>query len=134
MVQDAEAHSEEDKKTAELVQARNNADAMIHSTRKSLTDHGDKVDAETKAKIEDAIKEVVEAVKGDDKAIIEEKVQALMTASQKLGEMMYKDMQENQQAAGSGETPGGDSSASGNKDDNVIDAEFSEVKDDKKSS
>ncbi|MFN8770921.1 MAG: molecular chaperone DnaK [Neisseriaceae bacterium] len=134
MVQDAEAHSEEDKKTAELVQARNNADAMIHSTRKSLTDHGDKVDAETKAKIEDAIKEVEEAVKGDDKAIIEEKVQALMTASQKLGEMMYKDMQENQQAAGSGETPGGDSSASGNKDDNVIDAEFSEVKDDKKSS
>jgi molecular chaperone DnaK len=129
MVKDAEAHAEEDKKTAEMVQTRNNADAMIHSTRKSLTEYGDKVDAETKAKIEQAIQEVEEALKSDDKAKIEEKVQALMTASQKLGEMMYQDMQKNNQgqATGDAEQPHTDTNA-----DDVIDAEYSEVKDGKK--
>jgi len=128
MVKDAEAHAEEDKKAAEMVQTRNNADALIHSTRKSLSEYGDKVDAETKDKIEQAIKEVEDALKADDKARIEEKVQALMTASQKLGEMMYQEMQQNQAQQGAAE---GESAEKG-KDDNVIDAEYSEVKDDKK--
>ena len=113
---------------AEMVQTRNNADALIHSTRKSLSEYGDKVDAETKDKIEQAIKEVEDALKADDKARIEEKVQALMTASQKLGEMMYQEMQQNQAQQGAAE---GESAEKG-KDDNVIDAEYSEVKDDKK--
>jgi molecular chaperone DnaK len=130
MVQDAESHLEEDKKTAELVQTRNSADAMIHSTRKSLTEYGDKVDAETKNSIESAIKDVEESLKSDDKAKIEEKVQALMTASQKLGEMMYQDKQANPEQSASTGTD--DSAPSGAKGDNVIDAEFSEVKDDKK--
>ncbi len=127
MVKDAEAHAEEDKKSAELVQARNNADGMIHSVKKSLADYGDKVDATEKEKIEAAIKEAEEAIKGDDKTVIEEKVQALMTASQKIGEMMYKDMQTNQ------ETPEAQSTTNEkNGADEVIDAEYSEVKDDEK--
>lgn len=127
MVKDAEAHAEEDKKSAELVQARNNADGMIHSVKKSLADYGDKVDAAEKEKIEAAIKEAEEAIKGDDKTVIEEKVQALMTASQKIGEMMYKDMQPNQ------ETSEAQSTTNENKGaDEVIDAEYSEVKDDEK--
>lgn len=132
MVKDAEAHAEEDKKAAELIQVRNNADAMIHSVRKSLTDYGDKVDAAEKEKVEAAIKDVENALTTDDKAKIDEAVQALMTASQKIGEMMYKDMQA--QAA-----PGAESAASeaheepaSAKDDNVIDAEYTEIKDDKK--
>ncbi|MCE2706657.1 MAG: molecular chaperone DnaK [Proteobacteria bacterium] len=129
MVQDAESHLEEDKKTAELVQARNSADAMIHSTRKSLTEYGDKVDAATKDSIEAAIKDVEEALKSDDKAKIEEKVQALMTASQKLGEMMYQDKQANPEDATSN---GAEDNATSESKDDVIDAEFSEVKDDKK--
>ncbi|MCC2626006.1 MAG: molecular chaperone DnaK [Burkholderiales bacterium] len=129
MVQDAESHAEEDKKMEELVGARNNADAMIHSVKKSLADYGDKVESSEKEKVEAAIKAVEEALKTDDKANIEAKVQELMTASQKIGEMMYKDMQANQQGAAEGAAPGGAEEASGSKpaDDNVIDAEFTEV-------
>lgn len=133
MVNDAEAHAEEDKKASEMVQSRNNADAMIHTTRKSLTEHGDKVDAATKESIEAAIKDVEEALKSDDKEALEAKVQALMTASQKLGEMMYQDMQAKQ-----GETAGASAEASTEsaktQDAEVIDAEFTEVKNDKKTS
>ncbi len=129
MVRDAEAHAEEDKKAAELVNARNHADAMVHSVKKSLADYGDKVSAEEKAKIEAAITEVEEAVKTDDKERIEAKTQELMTASQKIGEMMYADMQKEQGAeagaAGAGEAAGGQA-----KDD-VIDAEYTEVNDKK---
>ena len=77
MVHDAEAHAEEDKKAHEMVEARNQCDAMIHSVKKALTDHGDKIDADEKAKIEAAIKDAEEAIKGNDKAAIEAKTEAL---------------------------------------------------------
>lgn len=127
MVRDAEAHAEEDKKAAELVQARNQADGMIHTTKKSLADYGDKIDAAEKEKIEAAIKAVEEAIQGDDKEKIEATTQELMTASQKIGEMMYADAQKEQGAAGGAEQAAAGEPA---KDD-VIDAEYSEVKDKK---
>ncbi len=129
MVRDAEAHAEEDKKAAELVSARNHADGMVHSVKKSLADYGDKISAEEKAKIEAAIAEVEEAVKGDDKEKIDAKTQELMTASQKIGEMMYADMQNQPGAAGaaSAEHAEGDTA----KKEDVIDAEYTEVNDKK---
>jgi molecular chaperone DnaK len=130
MVKDAEAHAEEDRKARELVEARNQADAMVHSVRKSLTEHGDKVDAAEKDKIEAAIKDVEGVLKGDDKDDIQKKTEALMQASHKLAEQIYKQTQ----AAGAGATAeaatGADAKGSGG--DNVVDAEFQEVKDDKK--
>ncbi len=133
MVKDAEAHAEEDKKLTEMVQTRNNAESMIHTTQKSLKDYGDKVDAETKAKIENAIKEVEEALKTDDKEKIEAKVQELMSVSQKIGEMVYQDMQKNDAEANaqSGSTDNGNTTSNGKKED-VIDAEYSEVKEEDK--
>ncbi len=124
MVRDAEAHAEEDKKAAELVQARNQADGMIHTTKKSLADYGDKIDAAEKEKIEAAIKAVEEAIQGDDKEKIDSATQELMAASQKIGEMMYADAQ--QGAAG-----GAEQAAEQPARDDVIDAEYSEVKDKK---
>src|SRR5690606_17775626 len=111
--------------------ARNQADALVHSVKKSLAEHGDKIDAGEKSKIEDALKAAEEALKSDDKADIEAKTASLMTASQKLGEMMYADMQG---AAGAGAASGGDASggaaedAQRQKDDDVVDADFKEVK------
>jgi molecular chaperone DnaK len=138
MVKDAELNAAEDKKKLELVQARNNADAMVHSVRKSLTEHGDKLDAGEKSKIESALKEVEEALKSDDKSIIEARTEALMQASQKLGEKMYADAQAAQAGAGAGAagaaggstTGGGETPKAQGKtaDDNVVDAEFKEVK------
>jgi len=128
MVQDAEAHAEEDKKAAELVGVRNQADAMVHSVKKSLADYGDKVSADEKAKIEAAIVAVEEAVKTDDKEAIEAKTQELMTASQKIGEMMYADMQNQQGAAGAEQQAAAEEAKP--KDD-VIDAEYTEVNDKK---
>ncbi len=124
MVKDAEANAAEDKRLAELAQARNQADSLVHATRKSLTEYGDKLEAAEKEAIEAAIKEVEEAIKGDDKAAIDAKVEALGTASQKLGEKMYADMQAQaaaQQGAAGAEQPQA-------ADDNVVDAEFKEVK------
>jgi molecular chaperone DnaK len=129
MVRDAEAHAEEDKKAHELVDARNHCDAMVHSVKKALAEHGDKIEADEKAKIEAAIKEAEEAIKGSDKAAMEAKTEALGTVSQKLGEKIYAQ----QQAAGgaeqaAGAAPGGEAK----KDDSdVVDAEFTEVKDKK---
>ena len=138
MVKDAELNAAEDKKKLELIQARNSADAMIHSVKKSLAEHGDKLDAGDKEKIEAAIKDSEESLKGEDKADIEAKTEALMTASQKLGEKVYAETQAAQAAAGAapetatGEQPGGDAGkASKASDDNVVDAEFKEVKDKK---
>jgi molecular chaperone DnaK len=131
MVKDAELNAAEDHKKLELVQARNQADATVHSVKKSLTEYGDKLDAGEKDKIEAAIKDVEDALKGDDKAAIESKGQALMTASQKLGEKMYADMQAQQAAAGAGAAGGGGQQAgsgSAAPDDNVVDAEVKEVK------
>jgi molecular chaperone DnaK len=127
MVKDAELNAAEDAKKLELVQARNQADAMIHSVKKSLTEHGDKLEAGEKEKIEAALKDAEEALKGEDKAAIDAKTEALMTASQKLGEKLYADQQAAQAAAGAA---GADAHAADAKpaDDNVVDAEFKEVK------
>jgi molecular chaperone DnaK len=129
MVQDAAAHAEEDHRARELVDARNQCDALIHSVRKALEEHGDKVDAETKANIETAVGEAEEALKSNDKAQIDEKSAALAAASQKLGEQMYAQQQAAEGAQG-GEGQGADA---GNKaeDADVVDAEFTEVKDNK---
>ena len=127
MVKDAEANAEEDKKLTELVASRNQAEALIHSVKKSLADYGDKLDAAEKEKIEAALKEAEEAVKGDDKAAIDAKAEALGTASQKLGEMVYAQAQAEAQAG-----EGAQAESSAKKDDDVVDADFEEVKDDKK--
>jgi molecular chaperone DnaK len=133
MVKDAELNAAEDKKKLELVQARNSADAMVHSVKKSLAEHGDKLDAGEKEKIESALKEAEEALKGDDKAAIEAKTETLVTASQKLGEKVYAETQAAQAAAGAagGAQPGGEApkASAAPADDNVVDAEFKEVKD-----
>jgi len=139
MVRDAEANAAEDKKTLELVQARNQADAMVHSVKKSLAEHGDKLEAAEKEKVEAALKDAEASLKSDDKADIEAKTEALMTASQKLGEKIYAETQAAQAAAaGAGASAGeaagaGGTGASSAKaaDDNVVDAEFTEVKDKK---
>ena len=128
MVKDAEAHADEDHRVAELAQTRNQADALVHSTRKSLTEYGDKLEAADKEAIEAAIKELEEVLKDGDKAAIDAKVEALTTASQKLGEKMYADMQA--QAAAQGDAPGAEQAQPA--DDNVVDADFKEVKRDDK--
>jgi len=125
MVKDAELNAAEDKKKLEIVQSRNQAEASVHSVKKSLTEHGDKLEAGEKEKIEAAVKEVEEALKGEDKATIDGKTEALMTAAQKLGEMVYANMQA-QQAAGA--APSSDSGGAKPNDDNVVDAEVKEVK------
>ena len=134
MVKDAELNAAEDKRKVEMVQTKNQAESSIHSVKKSLTEYGDKLDAGEKEKIEGAIKELEDAIKTDDKATIESKTTALMTASQKLGEKMYADMQAKQAAEGAGAAQGepqagshGGSSSAG-ADDNVVDAEVKEVK------
>jgi molecular chaperone DnaK len=128
MVRDAEVNAAEDKKKVEIVQSKNQGDAMVHSTRKSLTEYGDKLDAGEKDKIEAAIKAVEEAIKGDDKELIEAKTNELMTASQKLGEKMYADMQAQQAAAGAAGAAGGEAPKSDPSNPDVVDAEFKEVK------
>lgn len=127
MVKDAEAHAEEDKKARELVEARNQADGMIHSVRKSMNELGDKLDNAEKDKIEAAIKELEGVMKEDDKAVIESKTEALAQASHKLAEQLYAQAQ--QSSAQSTEEKG--DGASQPKDDNVVDAEFEEVKENK---
>ena len=124
MVKDAELNAAEDKKKVELVQARNQAEAMAHSVKKSLTEYGDKLDAGEKTKIEAAIKAVEEACKNDDKEKIEQANEALMTASQKLGEKMNE---QTAQAAAAGGAAGGQSGHT-KADDNVVDAEVKEKK------
>ncbi|MCC7459507.1 MAG: molecular chaperone DnaK, partial [Nitrospira sp.] len=131
MVKDAELNAAEDQKKLEIVQARNAADAMVHSVKKSLGEHGDKLDAGEKTQIEAALKDAEEALKGDDKAQIEAKTEALMKASQKLGEKMYAEAQAAAGAAGAaGAAEGAQAEAAQAKpaDDNVVDAEFKEVK------
>ncbi|HSN39875.1 MAG TPA: molecular chaperone DnaK, partial [Burkholderiales bacterium] len=131
MVQDAEAHAEEDKKAMELVTARNQCDALVHSVKKLLKDHGDQLDAGEKASIETALKEAEEVLKQDDKAAIEAKSEALAQASHKLAEKMYAQEQAKQQAqAGGGEKAAADSGKKAD-DGNVVDAEYEEVKDKK---
>lgn len=134
MVKDAELNAAEDKKKLELVQARNQGEALVHSVRKSLAEYGDKLEGGEKEKIEAALKEVDEALKGEDKTLIEDKTNALMTASQKLGEKMYADMQSAQSAQAAGGAPGAEPEGGAGatkqqaNDDDVVDAEVKEVK------
>jgi molecular chaperone DnaK len=133
MVKDAEVNAEADKEKVEFVQAKNNADALVHSVKKSLGEYGDKLEAGEKEKIEKAIADMEAALKGEDKAAIESSSKALTEASQKLGEKMYADMQAAQAAQGpagaAGAQSAGDSaSAAKAQDDNVVDAEVKEVK------
>jgi molecular chaperone DnaK len=129
MVKDAEAHAEEDRKARELAEARNQADATVHNVRRTMKEAGEKLEAADKERIEAAIKELEEATRTDDKEDIEKKTQALMEASHKLAEQMYKATQEAGAAAG-GAPSGGENAESGGKD-NVVDAEFEEVKENK---
>ncbi|MFI8619368.1 MAG: molecular chaperone DnaK [Marinomonas sp.] len=128
MVQDAEANAEEDRKFEELVQVRNTADGMIHATRKTLTDAGDKATEEEKTAIETAITELEEALTSNDKEKIEEKTNALTQASGSLAQKMYAEAE----GAQAGAQPGAEEAASGKAQDDAVDAEFEEVKDDKK--
>ncbi len=125
MVKDAEAHAEEDKKRKSEVEAKNHGEALVHSTEKALAEHGSKVSDGDRSAIEDAIADLKEALKGDDPETITTKTNALATASMKLGEAIY-----NQQQGGDG-APGGVDEGSGDKQDDVVDAEFTEVDDDK---
>jgi len=123
MVKDAEAHAAEDKKFEELVQVRNTADGLVHAARKTLTDAADKASDEEKAAIESAIKEVEEALKGDDKDAIEAATGKLSEASATLAQKLYA---EQAQAGGAGPDPSAEGQSQG---DDVVDAEFEEVKD-----
>ena len=122
MVTDAEAHAEEDQKFRELVEVRNQADALVHASEKSLEDLGEKVEADERARIESAAGELKDALKGDDKDIIETKTKALAEASASLAQRVYEQQAEAGQA--------GDDAARTPEDDSVVDAEFEEVKDD----
>ena len=124
MEQDAAAHAEDDRKTLELVNARNQCDGMVHSVKKSLVDYGDKISADEKAAIEVALKDAEEALKGNDKDTIEAKTKALGEASHKLAEKMYAEQPQ--------PDAGGPQAGSKEADDNVVDAEFEEVKTEKK--
>lgn len=129
MVKDAELNAAEDKKKLELVQAKNEGEATLHGVRKSLAEHGDKLDAADKEAIEKAAADLEAALKGDDKDAITSQSAALMTASQKLGEKIYADAQA---AAGAGATADAGAAGAGAKaqDDDVVDAEVKEVKKD----
>jgi molecular chaperone DnaK len=127
MVKDAEAHAADDKKRREAVEAKNQADALVHTTEKALAEHGSKVSEADRSAIENALSDLKEALKGQDVDAIKAKAQTLATASMKLGEAMYNA----QQQGGDG---GGDAGGSSDQKDDVVDAEFTEVDDDKKKS
>jgi len=132
MTRDAELHKEEDRKRRELVETRNQADAIVHASEKSLKDLGDKVDAPTKASVEKEIENVKKVMTGDDINAIKAAIDALTTASHKLAEMMYAQAsKDNPEGGGSGAGPGAGGAGaggSGKKDDDVVDADFEEVK------
>jgi len=126
MVKDAELHSSEDKKKRELIETRNQADSLVYTTEKALKEHGDKIDEETKKGIETALEDLKKAMENDDPEAIKSKTEALATASQKLGEVVYQKAQSEAEAGNAGEAEGGD------QKDDVVDAEFEEVDDDEK--
>ena len=143
MVKDAEVHADEDRRTRELVEVRNQAEHLAHSTRKTLTELGDKVEEEEKKAVEAAIEAVEEAIKGDDKSAIDEQTRKLTEAAGKLAEKAYQQAEAEKARAGGGNGAGtaskgangggGDSGDAKPSDENVVDAEFEEVDDDKKS-
>ena len=122
MVKDAEANAAEDKKRREAVDAKNQADGLVHSTEKALAEHGSKVEESERRAIEDAVSDLKEALKGDDAEAIKAKTNTLAQVSMKLGEAMYKQQQADAAGAAGG---------SSDKKDDVVDAEFTEVDDDK---
>ncbi len=125
MVKDAESHAEDDKKRKATVEAKNHAEALVHSTEKALAEHGSKIGESDRRMIEDAMSDLREALKGDDADVIAAKTNALAQASMKLGEAMYKQSQE-------GGGSGGEAGGGGAQKEDVVDAEFTEVDDDKK--
>ena len=144
MVKDAEVHADEDRRSRELVEVRNQAEHLAHSTRKTLTELGDKVEEEEKKAVEAAIEAVEEAIKGDDKSVIDEQTRKLTEAAGKLAEKVYQqagDQEARAAGGGNGAGPagkganggGGDNGDAKPSDENVVDAEFEEVDDDKKS-
>ena len=144
MVKDAEVHADEDRRARELVEVRNQAENLAHSTRKTLTELGDKVEEEEKKAVEAAIEAVEEAIKGDDKSVIDEQTRKLTEAAGKLAEKAYQQAEdEKARAAGGGNGAGasakganggaGDNGEDKSSNENVVDAEFEEVDDDKKS-
>ncbi len=131
MIKDAEAHAEEDRKTRELVEARNHADNLVHATRKSMRELGDRIDEREKSEIEAAIKEVEDVVKGNDKSAIVQKAQKLAEVSGRLAERVYKQEAEKAQTT-TAEAKDAGSKGDGENKENVVDAEFEEVDDNKK--
>ncbi|MBB4212481.1 molecular chaperone DnaK [Rhodothalassium salexigens DSM 2132] len=137
MVQEAEANREADQKKRELIDLKNQADALVHSTQKMLDDYGDQLDAADKSAVETALGELKTAAEGDDADAIKQKMEAVNQTAQKLGEQMYKASQEGAQAGGDGAEGAAGGQASGQAsgqsgDDDVVDADFEEVDDDKK--
>jgi hypothetical protein len=130
MIKDAKAHAEEDKKRKAQVEAKNQDEALLHSTERALSEHGSKVNEGERRSIENAMADLKEALKGDDAGAISAKSQALAQASMKLGEAIYKQSQESAAAGAGGPGPGGDD-AGGRKDD-VVNAQFTEVDGDKR--
>ncbi len=126
MVKDAEMHSSEDKKKRELIETRNQADSLVYTTEKAVKEHGEKLDEDTKKAIESALEDLKKAMEGDDPEAIKSKTEALATASQKLGEVLYQQAQSEAAAGGEGEAEGGD------QKDDVVDAEFEEVDEEEK--
>jgi molecular chaperone DnaK len=132
MVKEAETHATEDKKRRSFVEAKNQAEALVHQTEKSLKDYGDKVQAADRTAIENALSDLKEALKGEDATDIQAKAQTLAQVSMKLGEAMYQAQQSGgDQSGGDAGSAGG--AEGGEKKDDVVDAEFTEVDDKKKS-
>jgi molecular chaperone DnaK len=132
-VKDAELHAEEDRKKKELIEARNHADGLIYSTEKSMKDLGEKVDADTRAKVEEASTALRKAIEGEDVAEIKRLSEALTQTSHKLAEAIYQQAAQKEQAAGGGEAGAGQGATGKSaSDDDVVDADFEEVKGDKK--
>jgi molecular chaperone DnaK len=137
MVSDAEAHAEEDKKFRELVDSRNRADQLVHAVEKSLKDLGDKVDGGERAKVESALSDLRGVLKGDDKAAIDKKAEALMAAASTIAQQAQAAQNANNSGAGGagpegGAGPGASAGGSSKANDDAVDAEFEEVKDKKK--
>jgi len=133
LVRDAEAHAEDDKRKKELIEARNQADSMAYGVEKNIKEFGDKIDASEKAKIEDAIARVKKAIEGDDLGAIQKAQEDLTNASHKLAEAMYAKSTAQQDSgpqggAGTGSGAAGAQQGAGEKDDDVVDADFEEVK------
>jgi molecular chaperone DnaK len=127
MQKDAEAHAEEDKKLKESIETKNRADALVYSTEKSLKEHGDKVDEDTRKSIEEALESLKKAIEGGDADAIAKAEQDLAEKGQKLGEAIYKDMQQSEAAEGAS----GESAGDGSKDGDILDAEVVDEKDKK---